>query len=321
MKPSLPQVAPLSPDEELVLTLLLIKYFTPSPDTQGKIQPKPLANSGVFGLNGRHPLAISALVRRLVSAGFLIPAGSAGSGGFPFNDCYYSMPVLTKHQKRGQAWLTEALGWDHLLRFSGPQVCQIVGEKEQGDVGSGSGFVLPSGTVITNAHVIQDMVPKYVVMANQQFEIKSHQAHPRCDVGLVWLNYGPGGCPVNDAGISFREHRNVESVLLVGYPPVPFSKSAVMTAQTGETCGAAFEDYNGDRQLLFSAISRPGNSGGPIFGKDGRVVGIVARSLEMKGEAAPASLPFFSAVPAASVRQAVCEMSATEDFPWETWDQ
>lgn len=73
---------------------------------------------------------------------------------------------------------------------------------------------------------------------------------------------------------------------------------------------------------LFSAIARPGNSGGPVVAMDGRVVGIVTRSLERDKEEADfmAPMPFFAAVPSKLIAQALTELDGGgTSLPWEDW--
>lgn len=49
--------------------------------------------------------------------------------------------------------------------------------------------------------------------------------------------------------------------------------------QGGEVSVEHVTSFYGEELFLFSAIARPGNSGGPILSEDGHVVGIVTKEL------------------------------------------
>lgn len=67
--------------------------------------------------------------------------------------------------------------------------------------------------------------------------------------------------------------------------------------------------------FLFSAIARPGNSGGPIVAENGMILGLVARDLGPAVE--PSVMPFFAGVPSSRIRQAVSEMVPDLTLPIE----
>lgn len=326
-------LAPLTTTEELQITVFLLDAFSARKAAERRtnganIGPASLGDAlsefrqanGSLGSRLFVPRTTSSLIQRLVREGLLTPAGSNGRSSPPLDACYWAMYALTAHQKRGLAWLTSVLGWQHLLHVASHQVCLIEGTTQSGDVRAGSGLILASGHVITNKHVVTDMNPHVVYVADREIGIEAFRSHPTQDVAIVYPTEPPG---VPDAGISFREHRSVEPILVVGYPTVPTARSVGLTVQTGETCAAVVEDFSGCRNLLFSAIARPGNSGGPVFARDGRVIGLVARSLERPREVADAMtpLPFFAAVPARDVRDAIADIDPALPFPWETWDQ
>jgi S1-C subfamily serine protease len=71
-----------------------------------------------------------------------------------------------------------------------------------------------------------------------------------------------------------------------------------------------------DEYFLYSAITRPGNSGGPIVAQDGRVIGIVAHEVLDKGRSDD---PFYRAVPGHVVVRAVTELGFGDHVTLEDW--
>jgi hypothetical protein len=120
--------------------------------------------------------------------------------------------------------------------------------------------------------------------------------------------------------LAFRDARILEEVIIAGFPTVPTATNALATFQTGEICQIGVETIWKQRLDLFSAIARPGNSGGPVVSGEGNVLGIVTQSLERNKEAVDPMrpLPFFAAVPAASIRDSFNSLTGA-DLPWEDY--
>ena len=69
----------------------------------------------------------------------------------------------------------------------------------------------------------------------------------------------------------------LDEVLVMGYPPIPFTKDAYMVALKGEV-NAVVEDYSSIKHLVLSSTVRPGNSGGPVISQCGYLVGMVTQT-------------------------------------------
>lgn len=144
-------------------------------------------------------------------------------------------------------------------------------------------------------------------------------SHQQIDVGVIFLKE-PIAPQLPD--LAFRDAAILEEVVIAGYPSVPRSKAPALTFQLGEINGHIPDTLDAYPMDLFSAIARPGNSGGPVVATDGRVVGIVTRSLEReKEEADPmAPLPFFAAVPSKIIAKALADLdSSGTSLAWEDW--
>lgn len=120
--------------------------------------------------------------------------------------------------------------------------------------------------------------------------------------------------------LQFRDAALLEEIVVAGFPTVPTSLGGFPTFQRGEISQIGVRTLWGNTVDLFSAIARPGNSGGPLMTLSGNVVGLVTQSLEREKEEGDRIrvLPFFAAVPASDVRS-VFERLTGNTLPWETY--
>ena len=84
----------------------------------------------------------------------------------------------------------------------------------------------------------------------------------------------------------------------------------------GEVTNAQVTTFSDQTLFLYSAIARPGNSGGPIISSTGHVVGIVTE--ELKEDADPNSL-FYAGVGAGEIAKAVSELDVSVKVPIEDY--
>jgi len=86
--------------------------------------------------------------------------------------------------------------------------------------------------------------------------------------------------------------------------------------QRGEVVNPAVKSQQDEQFFLYSAIARPGDSGGPIVAQDGRVVGLVTHDLP---DAKQKASPFYRGVPAGEIRRALSDLGAGDLIRWEDW--
>jgi S1-C subfamily serine protease len=137
-------------------------------------------------------------------------------------------------------------------------------------LGTGSGFVLPGGLVVTNRHVVGEPVE----VSLNSWDGRSLSAEVTgiatdSDLAVLRLD-GDAGLPA--AIIRERPAEVGEPVLAVGYPgggPVTVSTGRVVAIIDGQVLGEATE------VLLVDAPIRRGNSGGPLLDEQGQVIGVV----------------------------------------------
>jgi len=153
----------------------------------------------------------------------------------------------------------------------------------------GSGiFVNGDGFVLTNAHVVNGCKSIQVRAYNATPAPGLLEAvDPRNDLALVKTHEGYG------SPVVFRSEnkpaRLGENIGVIGYP-LPGVLSSEPKATFGQISSVA--GMNNDYTLLqISAPIQPGNSGGPVFGEDGRVVGVIVSSVS------PALIAKIGAIP------------------------
>jgi S1-C subfamily serine protease len=154
--------------------------------------------------------------------------------------------------------------------------------KKDNSKSSGSGFFITTGGVIaTNAHVIEGASIIQVTVANEigsfTYEAKVLLVDSKNDVALLQVNDEKfKGLTSIPFGIS--ENSDVGSkVFTIGYP-----LNDVMGSNYKVTDGIISSKSGiGDdvRYYQISVPLQPGNSGGPLFNKEGNVIGITSARL------------------------------------------
>ncbi|TXL64627.1 Do family serine endopeptidase [Zeimonas arvi] len=136
--------------------------------------------------------------------------------------------------------------------------------------GQGSGFIVsPDGVILTNAHVVRDASTVTVKLADRrEFEAKVLGVDPATDVAVLKIE--ASGLPTvvigDPAALGVGDY-----VLAIG-SPFGFEQSA-----TSGIVSAKGRSLPGDAYVPFiqtDVAVNPGNSGGPLFDAQGRVVGI-----------------------------------------------
>lgn len=242
-------------------------------------------------VTGRRANDVEVLLAKMAAVGILVPSGSTRSG--LFERTYMLGTGLHRSQALGQLWLAPVLGPSLIVQTLRPRIAHITGVSE-GIVRGGSGFLLDDRHVLTAGHVVADMnLDDYVHLDNIPVRIEGRpRLHTRSDVAVVEIAASDVPKASGMEGVVFRDPEWADRVTLLGYPPIPTARDASLTVQSGEIVNPAVSAFTGGRHFLFSAIARPGNSGGPIVAADGRVLGIVTR--EFSDAANHQTHPFYA---------------------------
>lgn len=325
-------LGPLPIDEQVKLALQIIMFFSPQrnnilrqeldlPTTPGAIHPLKVAEFYEYLTKaGREGWSlhsqVSAMIRKMVAEGFLEPAG-----GSAFNESFWTTKEFTNRQTKGYLFLTSILGPEFLAQHIRKAIAHITGKDEQGDLGAGTGILISDDVILTCKHVVEDMqIDSTVEISGSAYRVHSTAFHQDVDVAVIHLHEK---VPHFLKDIAFRPAQLLEGVMIAGYPAVPYGTTTYLTYQKGEICAQSVSTMGKSTVDLFTAIARPGNSGGPVLAFDGRIVGIVTQSLEHgPGGAGQFQVPFFAAVPAETIRRAVSELSGGKTIlPFEDYDR
>jgi len=112
-----------------------------------------------------------------------------------------------------------------------------------------------------------------------------------------------------------------ETLFTFGYPQVALTADPILVMQRGEVTAHDVKLYTGDEVFLFSAIARPGNSGGPILASSGHVLGIVTQHLEAtRLEDSNSIMPFYAGISTRTLAAAIQELEPSIRLPVETYE-
>lgn len=144
-----------------------------------------------------------------------------------------------------------------------------------GGVVDGSGFVAAKGLVITNAHVVAGVSKPSIVDANGLHDATVIWFDPQLDMAVMRTTGNLAGGPLQMDATTLE---NGTPAVVLGYPgggnftPSPATVLDNFTA-TGRDIYGRGRTERSVYELRADII--PGNSGGPMIGKNGQVVGLV----------------------------------------------
>ena len=259
-----------------------------------------------------HQLIID-LLNRLERADILVRAGTKNSPGI--GNCYYFMRVFTEKQKQGIYWLGNAIGNDLLPYLLSQNIVQITGRNTDGDIQAGSGIFINPTMILTCEHVLNDMnIDEVQIINGQEKQVVNHQSHSKIDVGIIELD---SPCFENVNQVVFAEPKVLDEVYVMGFPKIPFTREAIIITQRGEVNSTNATSFDGSKVFFFSAIARPGNSGGPIVSIDGHIIGIVSKDFSSANET---SMPFYAGIPTSEIMIALSDINKNITLPLENYE-
>jgi S1-C subfamily serine protease len=141
---------------------------------------------------------------------------------------------------------------------------------------TGSGFFISTqGHIVTNYHVVRDRTEIFVERDGVSLPARVLSSDPANDIAVLQIDAPSVPLPIGSA----RDIRVGEDVMALGYPLTQIQGSQELRASFGRV--NALSGLNADnRHLQIDVPVQPGNSGGPLIGPDGRVIGIVTARLD-----------------------------------------
>ncbi|MCY3727188.1 MAG: serine protease [Rhodobacteraceae bacterium] len=230
---------------------------------------------------------------------------------------YYTFSELSTLRQRGFLWLAKTLGGRFVHRQVSPAIVHVVGEH---DGGEGSGIVFDKHHVLTCRHVVSDMrVASAQAFQGRTVTVEEVYRHETEDVAVIRIKEPLRTVP----GLGFVDPMVSQKVYRFGHSRVPCSignSSPVM--QNGEVTNELIHVIGNRELFLYSAISRPGDSGGAIVSDDGYVVGMTTELLDSRVLARDGEevfSPHYAGIPSSVLARVVDEMELGVQIPFETY--
>ena len=338
------KLAPLSVGLEKTIALLAVYFFTPinyfdvckvigKKPNEKSIQPMSghefllyLDKTGCLKVSAdKYIYHIRHLLEKLASNNILVEMGSLGQLVL-MPKSYYTSIETSRERSKGHLWLAKALGGRFIYNEVSSAIVHIAGEDNKGDPKSGSGIVFSPHCILTCRHVVSDMdVNETQAFQGGEFKIRheSIYCHEKDDVAVIRLDK-----PLNPVpGLSFLAPVIAQKIYSFGYPKVPNVRpkkpgtdAAYLIMQSGEVTNESVVATDKAELFLYSAISRPGDSGGAIVSDDGYIVGMSTNLTEGQYENETIFLPHYAGIPSHVIANAVDDMGLDIRIPYETFD-
>lgn len=266
---------------------------------------------------------IRGLLDRMVENGLLVEMGVGGGGNFVMlPKSYYALSELSKLKERGILWLAKTLGGRFVHRHVSPAIVHVAGENDEGE---GSGIVFDAHHVLTCRHVVSRMK----LASAQEFQgrtvtVEDVFLHESEDVAVIRVKEALTIVP----GLGFLAPMVSQKVYRFGYSRVPCSVptstgSSPLVMQSGEVTNESVLVFGGMELFLYSAISRPGDSGGAVVSDDGYIVGMTTELSDSRvqtKEGEDLFSPHYAGIPSHVLARAVDALGLGVQLPIETYE-
>ena len=147
--------------------------------------------------------------------------------------------------------------------------------------------------------------------------------HAKEDVAVICVR-----SPITPTrGLGFLSPVVAQRVYAFGFPKVPNvrpriegTEDAYLVMQSGEVTNDRVVASDKSELFLYSAISRPGDSGGVVVSEDGYVVGMTTNLSQGCYKGDEPFAPHYAGIPGDVLGQAVTDLGLGVDLPFERFD-
>ena len=261
--------------------------------------------------------SLSELVDRMVSVGLLArlngPPGVIGVAQSQYLRLGVTYP-------RGDSMdFVLAIGPDLLYRLFAPSLVHIAGMKGVHEH-AGTGIVVDNHHVLTCRHVVDDMEvnPQQIFQGYEcGISVKSIHRHPEIDMAVMQMDGPP---LTSQPDLVLRPPIVGQSVFALGYPKLPCFRRAPLTMQQGAVTNHSVISLGGESLFLYSAIARPGNSGGAVISEDGYLLGMSIADATVEYHDQDPFSPHYVGVPSQVLLQALDDLKLGIQLKFQTYE-
>ncbi len=141
-------------------------------------------------------------------------------------------------------------------------------------IGTGSGFAVSAYAVVTNQHVIDGCRGVTMTRGIEKYVAIAVKADQRADLAVLFTED-----PVSPAlAVRASDAELGEDIVAFGFPYSQYLSSTPKLSVGVVSATAGIRDNTSEYQI--SAPIQPGNSGGPVVGTDGTIVGVSVAMLD-----------------------------------------
>ncbi|MCU1701374.1 MAG: hypothetical protein JWR34_7437 [Mycobacterium sp.] len=282
-----------------------------------------------------HSIFVHPVLREMARANLLYDHGVTRSTDGVLGHAYQTVVgAITNAQRDGNLWLSQALGPTLIIESYGAITVHITGRDADGDPTNASGLVLDPGHILTNAHVVNDSEVDTAIPAptskppgqavewketgpHIKLRVEEALVHDEIDVAVVPVDGMDDEFGMNALdGVAFRDPEWSDETYIFGYPPISTLDGPYLVVQRGEVVNPSVVSQHNQQFFLYSAIARPGNSGGPVIAQDGRVIGLITHELP---DARKKASPFYRGVAGGQIRDALSDLGVGHLIQFEDW--
>jgi serine protease Do len=169
------------------------------------------------------------------------------------------------------ATVAQATDYSELAARLAPSVVQIQDTARKNIFGSGV-IVSSDGLILTALHVVSDSTKAVVILPDGRRLQAAGKGIDR-DHDLALIKIDAHDLPA--VQLSTVSPKVGQEVMMIGHP-----LGLALSVTTGHVNAVNFKFASKEGLILTDAVVNHGNSGGPLFTLDGRVIGILSQSVD-----------------------------------------